>query len=80
MSRSLRRLLTLAAGAITVVAAGPGLTAQAGSDQKLGAINHILLLHGGGDAPAAIARRTAIVTSKAQFGVGAFMTGVTVDT
>src|SRR5919201_6249265 len=45
MSRSLRRALTLAAGAITVLAAGPGLTAQAGVDQKLAGINHIVVIY-----------------------------------
>ena len=46
----------------------------------LGAINQILLLHGGCDEAAAVARRAAIVTSKDPFGVGEFMTGVTMDT
>src|ERR1044072_2415556 len=48
---------------------------------ELGAINQILLLHGGGgDAANAVARRAAIVTSKDPFGVGEFMTGLTMDT
>jgi len=46
----------------------------------LGAINQILLIHGGGDEAGAVARRTAIVTSKDPFGVGKFMTGLTMDT
>ena len=45
MSRSLRRVLTLAAGAITVLASGPGITAQAGVDQKFGGINHIVVIY-----------------------------------
>src|SRR5262249_33689089 len=45
MSRSLRRVLTLAAGAVTVLASGPGITAQAGVDEKFGAINHIVVIY-----------------------------------
>src|SRR5438874_12972007 len=47
MSRSLRRVLTLAAGFATVIAAGPALgTVQATGDQKgLNAINHIVVIY-----------------------------------
>jgi phospholipase C len=47
MSRSLRRVLTLAIGSLTVLAAGPGLaTAQAGREQKaLNEINHIVVIY-----------------------------------
>jgi hypothetical protein len=47
---------------------------------ELGAINQILLIRAGGDEAAAVARRAAIVTSKDPFGVGEFMTGLTMDT
>ena len=45
MSRSVRRALTLAAGAITILATGPGLTAQASVGTKFGAINHIVVIY-----------------------------------
>src|SRR5438874_13750112 len=47
MSRSLRRVLTMASGLATVLAAGPGLAAvQATTDQKgLNAINHIVVIY-----------------------------------
>ena len=47
---------------------------------ELGAINQILLIHAGGDEAGALARRGAVVTSKDPFGVGEFMTGLTMDT
>ena len=47
---------------------------------ELGAINQILLIRAGGDEAGAVARRAAIVTSKDPFGVGEFMTGLTMDT
>jgi acid phosphatase len=45
MSLSLRRILTLAAGAITLLATAPGLTVQAGTDQKFAGINHIVVIY-----------------------------------
>src|SRR5690349_21744181 len=45
MSRPLRRALTLAAGAITLLATGPGLNAQASVDTKFGGINHIVVIY-----------------------------------
>jgi len=47
MSRSLRRVLTLASGLATVIAAGPALASvQATTDQKgLNAINHIVVIY-----------------------------------
>src|SRR6266852_8363891 len=47
MSRSLRRVLTLAIGSLTVLAAGPGLaTAQAGREEKaLNDIKHIVVVY-----------------------------------
>ena len=47
---------------------------------ELGAINQILLIRAGGDEAGAVTRRAAIVTSKDPFGVGEFMTGLTMDT
>jgi acid phosphatase len=45
MSRPLRRALTLAAGAITLLATGPGLDAQASVDTKFAGINHIVVIY-----------------------------------
>jgi acid phosphatase len=47
MSRSLRRVVTIAIGSLTVIAAGPAIVvAQAGSDQKgLDGINHIVVIY-----------------------------------
>jgi len=46
MSRAFRRVLTFAVGAVTVVAAGPALSAaQAGADQKFAGINHIVVIY-----------------------------------
>jgi acid phosphatase len=46
MSPSLRRVLTLATGLATAVAAGPGFaTVQAGADQKFSGINHIVVIY-----------------------------------
>src|SRR5689334_12669337 len=46
MSRAFRRVLTFAVSAVTVVAAGPALSAaQAGADQKFAGINHIVVIY-----------------------------------
>jgi acid phosphatase len=45
MSRSRPRMLALAAGLITFLASGPGLTVQAGTDQKFAGINHIVVIY-----------------------------------
>src|SRR5947207_14870588 len=47
MTRSLRRLLTIAIGSLTVIAAGPAIVvAQAASDQQgLSGINHIVVIY-----------------------------------
>jgi len=46
MSRSLRRVLILAAGASTLLATGPGLTAaQASVETKFAGINHIVVIY-----------------------------------
>ena len=45
MSRSFRRAMTLAVGSLTILATGPALTVQAGSGQKLSAINHIVVIY-----------------------------------
>jgi phospholipase C len=45
MTRSFRRALTVAVGSLTILATGPALTVQAGSDQKLSAINHIVVIY-----------------------------------
>jgi acid phosphatase len=46
MSRSLRRALIVATGAITLLATGPGLTAaQASTDTKFAGINHVVVIY-----------------------------------
>ena len=44
MSRSLRRLLTVAVGFVTVAATGPALSVQASTDTKFAGINHIVVI------------------------------------
>src|SRR5437867_10273937 len=44
MSRSLRRALTFAVGSLTALATGPAV-AQASTDTKFGAINHIVVIY-----------------------------------
>src|SRR5438093_10722283 len=45
MSRSLRRLLTVAVGFVTVAATGPALSVQASTDTKFAGINHIVVIY-----------------------------------
>src|SRR5436189_953424 len=45
MSRSLRRVLTLASGLATVLAMGPGLATAQAAPTGLGAINHIVVIY-----------------------------------
>jgi phospholipase C len=45
MSPSLRRVLTLATGLATALAAGPGLTSASAAPTGLGAVNHIVVIY-----------------------------------
>src|ERR1041385_8013773 len=45
MSRSLRRVLTLATGFVTAIAAGPALATVQAAPTGLGAVNHIVVIY-----------------------------------